>query len=190
MTETHTSPSSARPSAARLDGNSVDDDFEEFVVRHASELVGFARRLAGDHHRGEDLVQSALARCYRNWSRIVATESARAYVYRAVVNEAKSWWRLRWSQEIVDDGAVRAGRDDTVLPTDWVAERDVLWPALLRLTTAQRAVLVMRYYLDAADEEIATTLDIPPSTVRSHARRGLSRLRTLLTEQEGSPIRC
>jgi RNA polymerase sigma-70 factor (sigma-E family) len=152
--------------------------FEAFVLAHGPELVAFARRLTLDHHRAEDIVQDVLARLGLSWSRLDAVEDLRAYAFRAVLNDFLSWRRRLSSRErpAADPGDRLAG---TVPGADaGVGERDLLRATLARLNPVQRAVLVLRYYHDRPDAEIAELLGCREATVRSHARRALAMLRT------------
>jgi len=151
--------------------------FEEFVVARGEALLRFALMLCGNRHGAEDLVQSALAKAYPRWSRIAAMERPEAYVKAALVNEHLSWWRRRSSREVPvpapADGEVPDGASA-------YASRDAAWALLGRLPCRQRAVLVLRYYEDLADAEIATILGCAPATVRSQADRALATLRQAL----------
>jgi RNA polymerase sigma-70 factor (sigma-E family) len=153
-----------------------EESFESFVLAHGPELVGFARRLTLDHHRAEDIVQDVLARIGLSWSKVSQVDDVRAYVYKAVLNDFLSWRRRRSSGERPSDlswhrGGVAPGVDDAV------AARGDLRAALARLPRVQRAVLVLRYYHDRPDSEIAELLGCRENTVRSHARRALLTLR-------------
>lgn len=151
--------------------------FEEFVLDHGVELVGFARRLTLDHHRAEDLVQDVLARLGLRWAKVTQADDVRAYVQKAVLNEFLSWRRRRSSRErptgFARDRAAATARID-----EGVAHRDQLARWLAVLSPVQRAVVVLRYHHDRPDGEIAAMLGCPESTVRSHARRALALLRS------------
>jgi RNA polymerase sigma-70 factor (sigma-E family) len=149
--------------------------FEDYVTAHGAALVRFARFLAGDEHRAEDLVQDVLARAYLRWDRITRTDEPDVYVRQAIVNASRSWWRRRSNRDQpVDEGLDRAaaGEVDTE-----AAERDALWRRIRRLPQRQREVLVLRYYEDLDDPSIAEILGCSPATVRSHAMRALNTLR-------------
>jgi RNA polymerase sigma-70 factor (sigma-E family) len=163
----------------------VRHGFEEYVRARGDALRRFAYLLSGDRQLGEDLVQEVLIKAYRRWSRIEADDPD-AYLRTALVRSHVSWLRRRSSGE-------RPGRtgDDPVTEVtpgrsvpdfaDQHALRDDLWARLDRLTRAQRAVLVLRYYEDLDDRQIAEVLRCAASTVRVHAARGLARLRTELS---------
>jgi RNA polymerase sigma-70 factor (sigma-E family) len=156
--------------------------FEAFVLAHGPELVAFARRLTLDHHRAEDIVQDVFARIGLSWARVSRAEDVRAYVFKAVVNDFLSWRRRLSSRErpAADPDRHRGGAVPGVVPgvDEAVVQRDQVQEALARLSKVQRAVLVLRYYHDRPDAEIAQLLGCRESTVRSHARRGLATLRT------------
>ncbi|WP_425321053.1 SigE family RNA polymerase sigma factor [Actinoplanes teichomyceticus] len=141
-------------------------------------LRRFAYVLCGDRHLGEDLVQEVLVKAYRRWSKI-ETEHPDRYLRTALVRSHVSWLRRRSNTErpatVGDDRP--AGADFA----DRQADRDELWSRLAGLTRAQRAVLVLRYYEDLDDRQIAEVLRCAPSTVRVHATRGLARLRDDMT---------
>lgn len=153
----------------------VDDAaFTAFVLTHGPELVAFARRLTLDHHRAEDIVQDVLARIGLTWAKTGRVTDLRAYAYQAVVHNFLSWRRRRSATEKVTDRLDRGAS-----PTDDVAGvvlRDELRELLGVLSPVQRTVLVLRYYLDRPDDEIAAMLGCRVSTVRSHARRARATL--------------
>jgi RNA polymerase sigma factor (sigma-70 family) len=167
--------------------NPVDDpaavpSFESFVLANGAELVAFARRLTMDHHRAEDIVQDVLARIGLSWSRMAMVDDVRAYVFKAILNDFLSWRRRLSSAErpnanlTADLAAQPAGFTTGV--EEAVLQRDELQEALALLSPAQRAVLVLRYYHDQPDARIATLLGCREGTVRSHARRALTTLRS------------
>ena len=158
--------------------------FEEYVRARGEALRRFAYLLCGDRQLGEDLVQEVLIKAYRRWSRIEADDPD-GYLRTALVRSHVSWLRRRSSGERpgrTGDDPVTAAAPGRSAPdfADQHALRDDLWARLDRLTRAQRAVLVLRYYEDLDDRQIADVLRCAASTVRVHAARGLARLRTEL----------
>jgi len=153
--------------------------FEEFVDSRGRALRRFAYVLCGDRHRAEDLVQSALARAFRKWDRVSTVERPESYVQQIVVREYLTWWRLRSSAEV--PVALPAEAMSAPDPAVVHAEREATWRLLGTLPRKQRAVVVLRYYEDLSDAEIAAILDCAPSTVRSNATRALATLRSALT---------
>jgi RNA polymerase sigma-70 factor (sigma-E family) len=142
--------------------------------------------LTGDRHRAEDLVQTTLAKTYTAWSR-VRREDATAYARRVMVNQHTDWWRRRpWRERPVDELYDRPVVDDPVRRAD---QRDALVRALARLGRRERAVVVLRYYLDLPEDAVADLMGISPGTVKSAASRALAKLRvsTALTDLDETP---
>jgi RNA polymerase sigma-70 factor (sigma-E family) len=152
-----------------------EDGFAEFATANARRLRHIARLLTGDPDRAEDLLQIALARTYRRWDRIRGTDDPLAYVRRVLVNAHTDWWRRRWRYELPADQLPDepAGGD---LAGDQ-ADRDQLARALATLAPRERAVVVLRFYADLSEREIARTLGIAPGTVKSACARALAKLR-------------
>lgn len=154
----------------------TDTDFQQFVSLRTAGLLRLAYLISGDAHTAEDLVQETLLRCHRRWDKVSRAASPEAYVRRAVVNQHLSWRRRRSSTEYVvepDDLPQRGTADSQ----ETVAVRDLLWRALGDLPTRQRTVLVLRYYEDLSDADIAGLLGSRVGTVRSLATRAFARLR-------------
>jgi RNA polymerase sigma factor (sigma-70 family) len=137
--------------------------------------------LTGDRELAQDVVQEVLARAQVRWGRIVAAHSPEAYVRRMVLNEYLSW-RRSWTarniqavgERLVDLHDARGGTPDHA---EGIVEADELWNRLAMLGRRQRAVLVLRYYEQLDDEDIADRLKCTPATVRSHASKALKTLR-------------
>lgn len=154
------------------------DDFDSFVVARGRALLRFAYVLCGNAHLAEDIVQEVLARAHRKWSRIEQMEAPEAYVRKAIVREYLSWRRRRASaEEVVAQVPEHADPRD---PATALAERTEMWALLAGLPKAQRAVLVLRFYGDLADDEIANALGCTKSTVRAHASRAIAKLRLMV----------
>lgn len=157
---------------------------EDFVAVRGDALLRFALMLSGDVHRAEDLVQSVLARAYPRWGRIAAMEAPEAYLKRMLVNEHLRW-RARRSSGEVPMASPRTGSATAVSDAaEAYADRDATWALLGRLPRRQRAVLVLRYYEDLSDADIAAVLGCRESTVRSQVARGLAALRAALPALE------
>jgi RNA polymerase sigma-70 factor (sigma-E family) len=128
-----------------------------------------------DVGRAEDLVQESLAKLWAVWPR-VRDGSPEAYVRRTIVNGAISASRRRWRgeeprEELPDLPDATAIGSDTVDDRDWVRR------GLATLSVHQRAVVVLRYAEDLSERQVAELLGISTGTVKTHASRGLSRLR-------------
>ena len=159
-----------------------DGDFAVFVRQHARSLFGTAYLLTGDGGRSEELVQDTLARLYPRWDRVVAAEAPLAYVRRALVNRFLSAQRRPAARELaLSELHDQAAPGDLA---DGVTDRGMLSQLLRTLPERQRAALVMRYFHDLTDDEIATFLGCRPGTVRSLLSRGLEALRARATDPD------
>jgi RNA polymerase sigma-70 factor (sigma-E family) len=164
----------------------VDDSFADYVAQRGDALLRFAYVLTGSRHLAEDVVQEVLVRILARWRGMSHVEQPDAYLRTAIVRQFVSWRRLRARHE-VPLGAVT----EAAAPTDTAgghAARDEVWRALATLPPKQRAVLVLRFYEDLSDAQIADVLGCQPSTVRVHASRGLARLRGLMPSQRPQQI--
>jgi RNA polymerase sigma-70 factor (sigma-E family) len=155
-----------------------DAEFETFVTGHADALLRLGVLLTGDRQIAEDLVQTALMKVHRRWSRIAADDPY-PYARRVLATSAASWFRKRSTQEIVDLPPVDPAGPDR---TDEVAERHRVAAALDELPPRMRAVLVLRYAEDLSEAATAAALGLSVHTVNSQTRRGLARLRLLLDD--------
>jgi RNA polymerase sigma-70 factor (sigma-E family) len=156
-------------------------EFDAYVRAHWQRLVRTAVFLGCQPTEAEDVVQSALLRCLRAWDRVEAARDRDAYVYRVLVNTFRKSRARFWVREMPHGLAVdEAARD--VDATDGLAERDALRAALLRLPEDQRRVLVLRFYADLSERQVAAALNIPAGTVKSRASRGVHRMLELLDE--------
>lgn len=166
----------------------MEGSFEEYVTARGATLLRFAFVLSGDRHLAEDLVQEVLARVCQRWHRMAHVEQPDAYLRSAIVRQFLSWRRRRASRE-----TPTYPLPERIYTTDTStrhAMQDEMWRLLASLPRKQRAVLVLRFYEDLPDPEIAEVLGCQPTTVRVHASRGLARLRRLLqsTSQVAEPI--
>jgi RNA polymerase sigma-70 factor (sigma-E family) len=159
-------------------------DFNRFVADNAGSLLRSAYLITGDLHEAEDLVQEALHRTARRWHKVQRMDHPAAYARRITVNLALDGApkRSRAQSELSADGDEslwsKAGgsgvkADDE---TEALHAHDELVEALKQLPPRQRAVLVLRYFLDLPEAEVAAALDCSLGTVKSSASRGLARL--------------
>jgi RNA polymerase sigma-70 factor (sigma-E family) len=148
--------------------------FEEFVRVHGDSLIRLSYVLCGDRGHAEDAVQEALTRVYLHWSRV---DDPLPYARRCVINAANDHWRRSGRQERRDRLAAPQPSDMPAQMDDLVADRDRLVRALRRLPYGQRAVIVLRYWDQLPDPEVAQILGNSVVTVRSQASRALGRLR-------------
>jgi RNA polymerase sigma-70 factor (sigma-E family) len=130
--------------------------------------------LTGDWHLAEDLVQTALMRCYPKWRQIAKGDSD-AYVRRAIFTTYVSWWRRRWRGE-----RSTAEVPERVSPSDGysdVDQRRLVMTALAALPARQRAVVVLRFYEDLTEAQTAEVLECAIGTVKSQTVKALGNLR-------------
>jgi RNA polymerase sigma-70 factor (sigma-E family) len=164
-----------RPGVDEAQRSSRDSDFEEYMTARQPSLLRTAYLLTGDRHAAEDLVQTALAKLYLSWDKVQRREHIDGYVRRILVNEHNSLWRRAWKRKEVatDEVPDRVGVADS--PDH--GERSALWEFVQTLPRKQRAVVVLRYYEDLSEAEIAATLGISVGTVKSQSSRALAALR-------------
>jgi RNA polymerase sigma-70 factor (sigma-E family) len=154
----------------------LEDQFKEFVRARWSHLVRTAYLLTGDVHLAEDLTQTALAKAYRSWRRISRADHPEAYVRRMLVScNSDRFRKRRVTEALTDTPPETAGPDE---PVSWVEERSALLAALAQLPAKQRAVVVLRYWEDLSEAEVAEVLGCSTGTVKSQASKGLAKLRT------------
>jgi RNA polymerase sigma-70 factor (sigma-E family) len=161
---------------------SREEEFQAFFMSEAERIRRLAVFLTGDADRGADLAQEALARTYRHWGRIKNHDPG-PYCRRILVNLVRSAHRRsllerRHTEARPPDEGVVRGPDRDV--DDWLR----LGPAFKQLPPLRRAVIVMRFYEDMTEAQIAQTLDRPLGTIKSDIHRGLAKLKALLGEHE------
>lgn len=157
-----------------------EHDFEAFYRSRTPALLRTAYLLTGDRDRAEDLVQGALVRAHRHWSRIRRDGAPEAYVRKVMINLNTDWWRRLGSRErrvtwVSEEIGGLAADAYTV-----VELRDELWGALRLLPPRMRAALVLRYFEDLSEAETAAALGCSLGSVKSQCSRGLARLRLSL----------
>jgi RNA polymerase sigma-70 factor (sigma-E family) len=161
----------------------VDDaDFREFVELRYGDLLRTAYLLTGSRDAAQDLVQDALLKVMRRWRTV---DEPMAYVRRVMVNERTSRWRRLGLRELLTAVVPDRIRPDDA---DGIVVRDELLTALHRLPARMRAVLVLRYWEDLSEADVAAALGCSLGTVKSQAARGLTRLREVLTPPTGRRV--
>ncbi|MFJ5258887.1 SigE family RNA polymerase sigma factor [Streptomyces sp. NPDC088387] len=157
----------------------AQENFRRFVANRSSALLKTAVLLSGgDRHAGEDLLQNALIKAAGRWQRIDEPE---AYVRQILYRQQIGRWRLKWPRReltVAEPPEHGSSADATAGAELRLLVRD----ALARLTPRQRAVLVLRYFEDLPEGEVARVLGCSVGTVRSTTHRSLARLRTLAPE--------
>lgn len=171
-------------------GSEHDESFVRFVSECGPRLYRVAFLLTGKTPAAEDLYQAALTRSYTAWRR-VRQEDAYRYVRRVLVNLHTDWWRTprTWRERPMAALPDHAGADD---PATAVVDRERVSQALQVLTRRERAVIVLRYFVDLSERDTATELGVTAGTVKSTTARALAKLRlspalTEPSEEELSP---
>lgn len=141
-----------------------EDAFVALYRERYEPMVRLAYLMVGNRAVAEDLVQDAFVSVHRSWAR--ATQPS-AYLRASVVNACRSWGR-RHTMEVLRRPAA---------PDPSVLVADELWDVLETLPTRQRAAIVLRFYEDLPDDEIAALLGCRVPTVRTAIFRGLAKLR-------------
>ena len=150
------------------------DGFTGFVRTHTPALLRTAYLLTGTSGAAEELVQDTLVRLYPKWSKVEAAELPLAYVRRSLVNVYVNQHRRQRREVVLELVPESVDRSDANARID---DRDEVWAMLRTLPDRQRAALVLRYFHDLPDDQIARALECRVGTVRSLVSRGLAALR-------------
>ncbi len=161
-----------------LRSNDVDA-FTQFVRTHESALLRIAARITGSIEDAEEVRQQVLLAVWQKPQSIPDDERLTSWLYRCTTNAAIDVLRKR-------GGARQASLNDDIeqedRAKDTVDDRELLEPALARLTPQQRVLLSLRFDVQQTVREIAATLKLPHTTVQSQLERALAQLRSLLKE--------
>jgi RNA polymerase sigma-70 factor (sigma-E family) len=162
----------------------VDEDLSDWVAARGPRLVSFGYLLCHDRDLAQDLAQEALARLHLRWRTISRDGDVEAYVRRSMLNQMLSWRRRRsWSEHPVERSRIEQAGSPAPDHADDIGIREEVWALLGSLPLRQRAVIVLRFYEDRTDAEIANLIGCREATVRSHASKALARLRDQLDHQ-------
>lgn len=156
-------PPPALPASSRLASSPALEDL--YRDRYAS-MVRLAHLLTGSNEVAEDVVQESFVRVARRWGR---AENPAAYLRAVVVNRCRSWQRRQVLERRHEGGAAAV---DALPP-----ELDETLTVLARLPSRQRAALVLRFYADLSEADIAEALGCRRGTVKSLIHRGLAQLK-------------
>ena len=154
-----------------------DDAFHAFFESESDPLRRFGAFLVGDAEQGAELAQEALVRVYKNWSRIEDADPG-PYARRILLNLVRSAHRRRLVERKHLRPVEDIGRHDTIHVDNWLR----VSAALQTLPPMRRAAIVLRFYEDLPEAQIAAVLDRPLGTIKSDIHRGLAALRPLLDE--------
>jgi len=156
----------------------VDDhEFGAFFISSYGRLYALGVLLSGDRGQAEELAQDALVRTYRRWALVGQPDDPASFARRVLINRHRSLLR----RGVVEARQLLRLRPDAQPVADQPEDAMVMWTAVRQLPPRQRAVIVLRYYEDLSEAEVARLLGLPLGTVKSLGRRGLGRLRQRLT---------
>jgi RNA polymerase sigma-70 factor (sigma-E family) len=151
-----------------------DEAFVDFVRSRSAALYRYAYLLAGNSHDADDLVQEALIRLRGAWPRVHRRDDPTGYARTTIARLHISAWRRRRRESVVAQMPDVASDDPGFAAA---VRRSALAQALTALPRRQRAVIVLRFYEERTEQEIAEILGISTSTVRSQAARAMAKLR-------------
>lgn len=160
--------------------------FDEYAAAAWSMLYRSAYLLAGNHADAEDLAQQTLIKVHGAWAKVSASDSTNAYVRRILTNTFLSSKRPKarrlelLTDEMPDWGGANGMAGGAAGTPGTSDDRMALWPLVKQLPPRQRAVIVLRYFEDLSETEIAETLGCSRGNVKSTAHRALKSLRAAL----------
>ena len=151
-----------------------DREFAAFVDGRFTALQRFAYLLTGEWHLAEDLVQTALTKVWFHRNSLHSGNALESYTRTVMVNTSTQWWRRKWRSETPTEQLPEPqAREEYGL----VDDRDLLLRVLATLPRRIRATLVLRYFEDLPEAEIAQIMGCSIGTVKSNVSRGLAKLR-------------
>lgn len=152
-----------------------EEDFLAFITVHGHALRGLAHLLAGNEHDAADLYQETLIKMYGSWNRIRESGAVLGYARTVMSRHYISAQRRPWVKRAIL--ATPPERPTTARSTHDVDAFDTMRTALGTLSGQQRAVIVLRFYCDLTEADIAQHLQCSAGTVKTHTARALTRLR-------------
>jgi RNA polymerase sigma-70 factor (sigma-E family) len=158
--------------------------FDALVDVRATALLRTAYLLTGDWGTAEDLLQTALVKTWFRWDGLRDKDAAEAYVRQVMARTYATWWRRRWRGEVATGALPERAGPDSYADVD---QRHALRTALAELSPRQRAIVVLRFYEDLSETQVADLLGCSVGTVKSTASRALVRLRGLV-EPSSLPV--
>ena len=167
----------------------ADTEFGDFMRGRWHAMVRLAYALTGDAGHAEDVAQAAFARAYASWGRVKRAGDPDAYVRRILINENRKRFRKhRVPEDLHGDLSGTLAASQAHSEQQGPEERQALLDALNRLGPRQRAVLVLRYWLDMSEAETAAALHCSVGTVKSQASRALATLRRDASDRTGDSV--
>ena len=178
-----TVPATFRAPVAAGQGRGTDRAVTELYALHYRALVRLAVLLVRDVPTAEDVVQDSFVAMHDGWQRLRDSESAPAYLRSAVLNRCRSVLRHR---AVADKHLPKPPPDMPSAEHGLLAlvERSAVLAALRTLPVRQREAIVLRYYADLSEAEIAAAMGISRGAVKSHTARGMAALRAELEHQD------
>jgi len=161
-------------------GTDADTAVTALYAEHALGLTRLAHVMLGDRPAAEDVVHDAFAGLYRNWQRLHDQARAQAYLRTSVLNGCRTVLRRAGRPLLFDVVEHEPGAEASVLAS---ADRAAVLAAVRGLPDRQREALVLRFYLDLPDAEIAAAMSVGESTVRSTIHRGLAAVARILAKE-------
>lgn len=165
-------------------GPNRDDEFAVFFAANWTRMFRTAYAVSCDVGAAEDATQTAFAKAWASWHRVGQAEHPEAYLRRMVVNEVlglrrRVWWRRERPNIMDPHSFTETSLISESSVDDAATNREALWAVVMALPPRQRAVVVLRYYEDLSEAEIADVLGCRRGTVKSQASAALSTLRQL-----------
>lgn len=151
-----------------------DHEFAEFVDGRFTALQRFGYLLTGEWHLAEDLVQTSLTKVWFHRNSLRSGNALESYTRTVMVNTSTQWWRRKWRGETPTEQLPEPHAREQYGAVD---DRDLLLRALAELPRRTRATLVLRYFEDLPEAEIAQIMGCSIGTVKSTVSRGLAKLR-------------
>ncbi len=169
--------------AGRMNARSADHAVTELYGLHYKSLVRLSALLVRDVTTAEEVVQDAFVAMHGAWRRLRDTDKALSYLRQSVVNRSRSVLRHR---AVIDKYAPKPTPDAPSAEQGAIAqlERSAVVAALRGLPDRQREALVLRYYADLSEQQIAAAMGISRGAVKSHTARAMSSLRIVLEREE------
>lgn len=177
-------PAAVMPSAGERAGYGATAAVSALYQANALGMVRLAHVILGDRGAAEDVVQEAFSGLYRRWGHLSDHDKALSYVRTSVLNACRTALRRgkrEFCAESLGERGARPAQSTSPMADD-EDERVTVMAALRRLPNRQREVLVLRFYLDMTDQEIADQMGVGASTVRSSAHRALAAVARMLEE--------
>jgi RNA polymerase sigma-70 factor (sigma-E family) len=156
----------------------------ELYLRNADAAVRLAYLITGDRAVAEDLAQDAFVRLAGRLVHLRDPGAFEAYLRRTVVNLSRSYFRRKkLERAYLKRAEGMVGREGAGRPSS-LEDREVLWRALGRLSQRQRVAIVLRFYEDQSEAQVAEILRCRPGTVKSLVSRGLDAMRSEIRGDE------